>query len=97
MNAKELYDYITTQMTAKEALLKLLEGHVLNYEKLKFNEGEEIHPVMLISMAAMDIGWQIAIPSEDEDDDISGMVVGTEEYIDSVLNDNNDNPDSDEN
>ena len=85
MNVKELYNHITKQMTAEQALLNLLEGHVLTYDKLKFNEGEEIHPVMLISMAAMEMNWQIAI-SNDDDKDIQGMVVGTQEYVDDVLN-----------
>jgi len=41
MNVKEFYDHITKHMTAEEALLKLLEGHVKTYDKLVFNEGEE--------------------------------------------------------
>lgn len=100
MNAKELRDYILTQITAEEALLKLLEGHVMNYEKLKFQEGEEIHPIMVISMAAMDLGWGISIPNTESDDDIiTGMVVGTEEYMDNILPDDNppDHPDKEEN
>ena len=96
MNVKELYDHITTHMTAEQALLNLLEGHVLTYDKLKFNEGEEIHPVMLISMAAMEMNWEIAIPNDD-DEDIQGMVVGTQEYIDDVLNNNEDFLDKNEN
>ena len=87
MNVKELQEYILTEMSAEEALLKLLEGQVMNYDKLRFQKGEEIHPVMLISMAAMDMGWQIAIPNDDEDNDINGMVVGTEKYIDEILKD----------
>ena len=51
MNVKELYNHITSQMTAEEALMKLLESHVMSYEHLKFNEGEETHPMMIITMA----------------------------------------------
>ena len=101
MNAKEFYDYITTQMTAEEALMKLLEGHVMNYEKLKFQEGEEIHPLMLISLAAMDMGWNIAISDKgSDDDDVVGMVLGTEEYVDDMLTEDDnppDHPDKEEN
>ena len=99
MNAKELYDYITKQLTPEQALLKLLEGHVLTYEKLKFQEGEEIHPIMLISMAAMDLHWDMAIPSHEDNPDaeIEGMIVGTNDYIDDVLGKNDDKLDKDEN
>ena len=52
MTVKELYDYITAQMTPKQALMKLLEGSVIQYEKLKFDEnGEPVHPVLVITMA----------------------------------------------
>lgn len=88
MTVKELYDKIVGNMSAEEALMKLLEGHVITYEKLKFNEGEEIHPVMLISMAAMEMGWEIALPYGDDDDDVIGITVGTEEYFNSVLGTN---------
>lgn len=85
MNAFELYKHITAHMTAEDALMKLLEGHSMTYEKLKFNEGEEIHPIIIISMAAMDMGWSMAIPSGDDDKEVEGMIVGTDEYIDSIL------------
>jgi len=88
MNAKEFYDHITEHMTPEEALLKLLEGHVLTYEKLKFNEGEELHPIMVATMAAVDMGWQIAIP-EDDDEEIRGIIMGTPEYLEEVLGDDN--------
>jgi len=94
MNAKELYNHITKHMTAEQALLKMLEGHLIEYEKLKFTqEGEEIHPIILISMAALDMGWNMAIPnSNDPDADVQGLIVGTHEYIDGVLKETNDKP-----
>ena len=86
MNAKEFRDYMLTHMTAEEALLKLLEGPLIAYEKLKFDKGEEVHPIMVITMAAMDLGWNLAIPDdEDGDTEIIGMVVGTEEYLDGIF------------
>ncbi len=98
MNAFELYKHITAHMTAEEALMKLLEGHIITYEKLKFNEGEEIHPMILISMAAMDMGWSMAIPTgdncEESDNEVTGMIVGTNEYIDSILKENNNEPET---
>ena len=84
MTVKELYDYITAQMTPEQALMKLLEGSVIQYEKLKFDEnGEPVHPVLVITMAAMDLGWQLAI--EDSQDEVRGMVIGTKEYIDTMF------------
>ena len=101
MTAKEFYDHITKHMTAEQALLKLLEGQVMEYEKLKFSSDENsIHPVLLIAMAAMDMGWNMAIPNpkDDPDADLIGMIVGTQEYIDGVLKeDDNDLPDKEEN
>ena len=85
MTPQEFYDYITKHMTAEQALMKLLEGTVLTYEKLRFNEGEEIHPVMLASMAAMEMGWEIAIPDGSDDEDIEGIIMGTTDYLEDML------------
>lgn len=85
MKVKEFYDYLLTQMSAEQALLKLLEGHVRNYEHLKFEEGKEIHPIMVISMAALDMGWSLAIPDDSDDDEVQGMAVGTDEYLENLF------------
>lgn len=90
MKVKEFYDYITAQMTPEQALMKLLEGSVIQYEKLKFDEkGEEIHPVILISMAAMDLGWQLVIEGQPDekgpDKEVRGIAVGTKDYMDEIF------------
>jgi len=85
MTGKETYDHILKHMTAEEALLKLLEGHTRNYEHLKFVEGEEIHPLMVVSMAALDMGWDLAIPNGGEDDEVQGMAIGTPEYFEDLF------------
>lgn len=88
MKVQELYDYITAKMTPEAALMKMLEASIVNYDKLKFAEGEEIHPEMLIFMAANDRGWNIAFQAVDPknpDSEIRGMIVGSKEYIDEVL------------
>ena len=84
MTTDELYAYITEHMTPEQALRKLLESSLVQYGKLKF-DGEEnaVHPVILISMAAMDMGWQIAVASNDGD--VKGLAVGTAEYMESVF------------
>ena len=98
MSIKELYDHITKHLTPEEALMRLLEGHEHTYQQLRFNEGDEIHPTILISMAAFELGWDLAIPDGDGDDELTGMVVGTSEYINELFPDNPpDNPDADEN
>jgi hypothetical protein len=92
MTADELYRHITSHITAEEALMKLLTGHLREYDKLKFSqEGEEIHPIILISMATLDMGWNMAVPNHDDNPDaeVEGMIVGTQEYIDSVLSKEN--------
>jgi hypothetical protein len=85
MKVKELYDHILKSMTAEEALMRILEGHMLTYEHLKFNEGDEIHPIMIASMAAFDMGWNLAIPNGRDDEEVQGMMIGTEEYIEEQL------------
>jgi len=81
MTVKEIYDYITSKMTPEEALIKLLEGANSQYEKLKFDPaGQPVHPLFIASMAAMDMGWQIAV-KDGGDEDIKGLVMGTEEYL----------------
>jgi len=87
MTAKDLYNHITKHMTPEEALMKLLEGTIRTYEHLKFDKenDEEVHPVMIIATASLDMGWNIAIPNNDVNDELSGMIVGTEEYIDNIL------------
>lgn len=86
MTVQELYDYITKNMTPEQALKKLLEGTLIEYQQLKFSEeGKEIHPAMLIAMASMEMNWMIVIPNDDDDDELNGMIVGTEDYIKSVL------------
>jgi hypothetical protein len=85
MTVKELYDYITEQMSAEEALMHLLSGSIIEYEKLKFDSKEKsVHPLFIISMAAMDMGWQMAI--EKGDGNVNGLVVGNEEYMNKILN-----------
>jgi hypothetical protein len=92
MTVKELYDHITKHMTAEQALMKMLEGTVIEYQKLKFSEeGKEIHPEMLIVMAVLDRGWNMAIPQQKDDEELKGMIVGTQEYIDDILNKKEDN------
>jgi len=83
MNVKELYDHITKHMTPEQALMKLLEGQVRTYDKLKFDDGESIHPIHLITMAAMELEWGLILPMDDEDN-VEGLVIGTEKYLDSI-------------
>ena len=91
MTVQEFYDYITEHMTAEEALKKLLEGTLRTYEHLKFKEGEEaVHPTMIVAMAALDMGWSMAIPDGGDDDILKGMTIGTDEYLDELFNDNPD-------
>jgi hypothetical protein len=84
MTALELRDFIVKQIPAEDALLRLLEGSLIEYEKLKFSEQEKaIHPVILISMAAMEMGWQFAVEKGNET--VRGLVVGTEEYMNKIF------------
>ena len=84
MTPEELYDYITSQMTPEAALKKLLKGAILNYEKLKGQDDPPTHPEIIITMAAYDLGWHIALKNTD-DEQVPGMIVGTMEYLEEVL------------
>lgn len=82
MNAQALYEHIVQHITPEAALLKLLESSIIQYEKLKMDKGEEVHPLLIISMAAMDLGWEMAIEKDQEE--MRGIAVGTKEYIDNL-------------
>ena len=89
MNVKELYDHITKHLTPEEALMKLLEGSLVQYEHLKFDDKKEpVHPLLIITMAALDMGWQLAIEKDmdkNDDKDVRGLAVGTEEYMQALF------------
>jgi len=84
MTAKQLYDHITKQMPAEQALLKLLENTFLTYEKLKFPEGSEpVHPLVIIANATMDLGWAFLVEKNTEN--VEGLVIGTQQYIERTI------------
>lgn len=86
MTPRSFRDYILTHMTAEEALLRLLEGPLLTYQKLKFPEGEqEVHPLIIASMAAMDMGWDFLIEKQDGSEEVRGFSIGSQEYFDDLL------------
>ena len=83
---QQLYDYILSEMTPEEALMKLLKGPVMSYDKLKFDKGKEVHPELIVTMAAFDLGWDLAIEkTENKNDVIRGMAVGTKEYLKEIF------------
>lgn len=84
ISVQQFYDFITSKMTAEQALMKLLQGPVMTYEKLKFDEGEEVHPLIIMSFAAMEMGWDFLI--EKNQPDVRGVVTGTAEYMEQWMN-----------
>jgi hypothetical protein len=90
MTLQELYDYITSKMTPEQALKKMLESSLIEYQHLKFSgEGKEIHPLMLIAMCGFELGWSIALPKDSETDntEMNGIVMGTKEFLDELYGD----------
>ena len=85
MAVDAFYDYITQHLTPEEALRRMLTVGLRSYEKLKFDKGEEVHPLFIISMAAMDMGWQIAIPNIAPEAEVTGIACGTAEYMQSLF------------
>jgi hypothetical protein len=85
MTVDKLYDHITKVMTPEAALKKLLSSSLRTYEKLKFPEGTTpVHPIFIMSFAAMDMGWDFLVPDGPDDDDVNGLIVGTSEYVDRI-------------
>ena len=59
---------------------------MMSYNKLKFDKGKEVHPELIITMAAFDLGWDLAIKqAENKNDIITGMAVGTKEYLGEIF------------
>lgn len=79
MNVNELYDHITKSLTPEEALKRLLSSSLHSYEKLKFEKGKEVDPLIIMTMAALDMGWDIAVERDQEI--VRGLIVGTKEYM----------------
>jgi len=82
---EELYKYITSKMKPEDALMKLLESASIQYEKLKFDKDSPVHPVIIVSMAACDMGWNLVIEKDKEE--VEGIMIGTKDYIERNLKD----------
>ncbi len=80
----ELKEFILKHMTAEQALDRLLESSLISYNKLRFNKGEEVHPLIIMSSAAMDMGWDFVI--EQDREKVEGLIVGTGDYINRTTN-----------
>ncbi len=86
MTPKDFYAYITKFMTPEQALMKMLEGSLIQYDKLKFTSQQEaVHPEIIIAMAAMDLGWSFALEKKEGTEPVRGMTIGTMEYLDTVF------------
>lgn len=82
MTLDELYTYITSQLTPEEALKKMLASALYTYEHLKLRDLPECQPEFIIAMAALDLGWGIALTKNEGQ--VTGLVVGTEDYMKNV-------------
>jgi len=85
MTVDELYNHITSQMSAEKALKTFLKGSLITYNKLKFESPTEVlHPLFIITLAAMDMDWEICVEKDTEN--VEGLVVGTKKYVKRTLN-----------
>lgn len=85
----DLYNYIVSQITPEVALKRLLASSLIKYDNLKFPKDEEgVHPTIIIAMAALDMGWAIAVDTEEVN--LQGLVVGTTEFIDNHIKNDKD-------
>jgi len=84
MTSDELADYILTQMSAEDALRKLLSAQMLSAGKIMYQTSEielsdGMRPYALIMIAAKLLGWDVAFESDQEN--MRGMAIGTKEYL----------------
>jgi len=88
ITVQKFYDFITDKMSPEQALKKLLKGSLIQYEHLKFDEKDNpVHPIFIITMAAMDMNWQIGLKEGKGSDNVEGIIVGTKEYMKKILGD----------
>ncbi len=85
MTVDELYKQITKNQTPEQALKNILDANIKEYSHLKFSDdNNKIHPVVLINMASMELGWDVYL-SYDDDNNIYGLFTGTEKYVNDVI------------
>lgn len=89
--SQELFDYITKQMTAEQALLILISDTLETYDSLKkakpLDENNAVHPLYIVAAAAQDMGWGLILEKLEDSADIRGISIGTEEYFNALLTD----------
>lgn len=90
-NLQELYDYVINTYGSPEQALKAILYHNMDgYEDLKKELSEnrvdvelEGHPLVIITMASFELGWDIAVEGQKEN--VRGLSVGTSEYINDLF------------
>lgn len=89
MTVDELYNYITSKMSVEEALKTLLAAQVERYTQMRLGEPTEgpINPIMIIAASCVEMGWDICIEKGSPGELVRGMVIGTDEYIDTIFPD----------
>jgi|SRR5581483_6715483 len=81
MTHEQIKAYILSKMSKDEVIDRFLESGLLVYEKLKFAEGEELHPLMVMAYAAMDMGWDLIVHGDSTTYQVKGITTGTPEHI----------------
>jgi len=85
MTPRELRQYILKHMSAEEALLKLLEGDLINYQYLKFKDNETTHPMIIVAAAGLEMGWDLVLLNENPETEVKGFIIGTREYVNETV------------
>ena len=86
MTALELRDYILKHMSAEEALLKLLQTSVEQYDRLKLSqpimkeEDGTVNPLFILTAAVIDMGWDIMVEGK-EGEKIKGLIIGEPTFV----------------
>lgn len=85
MTVQQLYDHVTKFLTPEEALKRMLAFTLSDYQQLRAMQGQAGQPEGIIAAAALELGWNIAVEGDREQ--LRGLSVGTDEYLDSILKD----------
>lgn len=82
----EFYNHITKHMSAEEALKLLLSSSLVTYEKLKFDKDDmPVHPLFIMSMAALDLGWGMIFSRPEDGESIEGISFGNSNYLNQLF------------
>lgn len=53
---------------------------------IKYTKVQIEQALITIANACRDVGWDIAVPTDDPNDDVEGLLIGSSEYLQKIIN-----------